>query len=121
MISASTVTAATIAVPSKKIFQNSEIFRSVKPLSIVATSSAPSVAPRTVPEPPKTLTPPITTAVTTSNSKPRPATASTLAKRAANMKPPRPASAPLIANAVSTRRLTAIPASRAASGFEPIA
>ena len=44
----------------------------VKPLSIVATSSAPRVAPRTVPEPPNTLTPPITTAVTTSNSKPSP-------------------------------------------------
>src|SRR5207253_6479256 len=82
VIRASIVTATTIAVPSKKIFQNSEIFRSVKPSLIVATRIAPSTAPRTVPEPPNTLTPPMTTAVTTSNSKPLPATASTLAKRA---------------------------------------
>src|SRR5262249_35717436 len=117
---ASNVTATTIAVPSKKIFQNSEIRSSVKPLSIVATRSAPSVAPSTVPDPPKTLTPPITTAVTTSSSKLRPATASTLANRAANRKPPSPASAPLIRKAVITRRPTRIPASRAASGLEPI-
>jgi len=119
--SASIVTATTIATPWKKIFQNSEIRRSVKPLLIVATRSAPNVTPRIVPEPPKTLTPPMTTAVTTSNSKPRPAIASTLAKRAANMNPPRPARVPLIAKAVMTRRPTRMPARRAASGFDPIA
>ena len=37
MTSASIVTAATIAAPLKKIFQNSEIFSSVKPSWIVAT------------------------------------------------------------------------------------
>ncbi len=36
MTSASTVTATTIAVPLKKIFQNSEILSSVKPSWIVA-------------------------------------------------------------------------------------
>ena len=115
------MTATTIAVPSKKIFQNSENLSSVKPLSITATSSAPSVAPRIVPEPPNTFTPPITTAVTTSSSKPLAELVSTFAKRTANMKPPSPASAPLMANAVITRRATGTATSRAASGFEPIA
>ena len=69
MTSASIVTATTIAVPLKNIFQNSDSFSSVKPSCIVATRIAPRVAPSTVPEPPKTLTPPITTAVTASNSR----------------------------------------------------
>ena len=115
------MTATTIAVPSKKIFQNSEKRSSVKPLSITATSSAPSMAPSTLPDPPNTLTPPITTAVTTMNSNDVPDVASTPPKRAANMKPPTPASAPLRMNAAISLRATGIPVARAASGFEPMA
>ena len=54
-------------------------------------------APRIVPEPPKTLTPPITTAVMTSSSKPRAPRSRRRSRSAtANMKPPSPASAPLM-------------------------
>ena len=88
--SASIVTATTIAVPSKKIFQNSEILQQCEAVVDRRDEQRAEDAPSTVPEPPKTFTPPITTAVTTSSSKPLPATASTLAKRAANMKPPSP-------------------------------
>ena len=55
------------------------------------------------------------------SSKPFAAPESSVGKRDANRKPPSPASAPEIANAVITRRPAGMPAKRAASGFEPIA
>ena len=76
--------------------------------AVCTVKKDPRTAPRTVPEPPKTLTPPITQAVTTSNSNPCAETALTVAKRADHMKPPSPASAPLSANARITRRVTGI-------------
>ena len=110
-----------MANPWNAVFQNSLILSSVKPFSITAMRSAPSAAPSTVPTPPNTLTPPMTTAEITSNSNPEPDEALTPAKRAANMNPPSPARPPLIVKARSTRRATGIPARRAASGFDPIA
>ena len=90
-------------------------------MSMVATRMAPSIAPRMLPEPPKTFTPPITTAVTTANSNPVAEVASTPANRAANMNPPSPASVPLSMKAASSRRPIGIPVNRAASGFDPMA
>ena len=121
MTSASIVTAATIAKPWNAIFQNGLTLSSVKPSSITPMKSAPRTAPSTVPTPPKTLTPPITTAEITSNSNPDPEAALTFAKRAAYMNPPSPASEPLSAKASITLRPTGIPEYRAASGLEPIA
>ncbi len=66
-------------------------------------------------------TPPTTTAETTGSSMPVPAAASSVPKRAAKSTPARPASAPEATKAPSTRRLTRMPASTAASGLEPIA
>ena len=74
-----------------------------------------------VPDPPKTFTPPITTAVITVSSKPFAANESSVGNRDAKRKPPSPAKAPESAKAVMTRRPARMPAKRAASGFEPIA
>ena len=102
--SASMVTATTIAAPLKNIFQNSESRSSVKPSWIVATSRAPST---------RRARARAAEDVDAADHDGRDhvelearcaATASTLGKRAANMKPPSPASAPLSVNARITRR-----------------
>ena len=82
---------------------------------------APSIAPVTLPEPPKTLTPPTTTAAMTLSSRPRPASTVMLPKRASVMKPARPASAPDATKATKTIRFIGRPINCAASGFEPTA
>ena len=110
MTSASIVTATTIAVPLKKIFQNSESFSSVKPSSIIADDERAQHRPEHRPGAAEDVDAAdhdrgddVELEVRT--RRPR----STFAKRAANMNPPRPASAPLIANASITRRPTGMP------------
>ncbi len=66
----SALAAATIAVPWMNIRQNSGTWRRTRPLSMVARTTAPSAAPMTVPEPPVTLTPPITAAASDVSSQP---------------------------------------------------
>ena len=63
--------------------QKGSICRITSAERIVASSSAPSAAPQTVPEPPKMATPPTTTADTAASSMPVPATASSVPKREA--------------------------------------
>src|ERR671914_395777 len=78
--------------------------------SIVPSRIAPSAAPYAVPEPPKMFTPPTTTAATTASSKPVPARASTVPKRALHSTPARPHRAPHSTNAANTRRPDGTPA-----------
>ena len=82
---------------------------------------APSTAPRTLPEPPKMLMPPTTTAATDLSSCPIPATTVMLPKRARKRNPVSPASAPQRTKAVNTSRRVGNPALWAASGLDPIA
>ncbi len=65
------------------IRQNSGTRSSTSPLSIVASTIAPSAAPMTVPEPPVTLTPPITAAASDVSSQPEASTTVTVPTRAA--------------------------------------
>ena len=88
---------------------------------IVCSSSAPSAAPTTLPLPPKIATPPTTTAAMTWSSRPLAAVASIVLYCVAQKTPPRPAIAPDSTKAKKMRLAIGIPASRAASGSEPIA
>jgi len=82
-ISASAATAATMATPWMNIRQNSGTASSTRPLSMVASTTAPSAAPATVPEPPETLIPPITAEASELISQPEASTTVTVPTRAA--------------------------------------
>ena len=84
-------------------------------------SSAPSRAPNIEPAPPKMLTPPTTAAATTWSSRPVPLMTVMLPNLPSHMKPPRPAIMPLPTKARNTSRRMGRPATRAASGLEPMA
>ena len=89
--------------------------------SSTSIRTAPRNAPTSVPEPPRTLTPPTTAAATESSSRPCPATTVMLPKRDRNRNPANPDSAPQATKAPSTSRRVGRPAWAAASGFEPMA
>ena len=72
--------------------------------SIVASRMAPRTAPITVPEPPKMLTPPTTTAAITWSSSPLAANALTLPNREPHSTPAIPAQRPQTTNAPKMRR-----------------
>src|SRR5439155_9214038 len=120
-MTASLDTASRISRPSSASRQNSLICRRKRLCSKVPIMMAPSMAPITVPEPPKMLTPPTTTAATTWSSSPRPFSTVMLPKRARVMKPARPASAPGRTKAAKTMRRASRPIRWAASGLEPMA
>ena len=84
------------------------------------SSSTPRTVPSTVPTPPLIDTPPITTAAMTWNSKPAPVLDGfTKPQRLAYRMPASPDSAPDSVNTSSVTRVTSIPRSGAATGFEP--
>src|SRR5579863_5301325 len=120
-MTASLATASKIKRPSTASSQNSLMPSRKRDCSKVPINTAPSIAPATVPEPPKMLTPPTTTAATTLSSRPRPASTVMFPKRASIMKPPRPDSAPQTQKAKKTIAFVGRPMSWAASGLEPIA
>ena len=71
----SIATAAKIRKPVAQAFQNGDTPTTVKPLDKIPIKMQPRAVPSAVPEPPKILVPPITTAEMTSNSSPRPTSA----------------------------------------------
>ena len=68
-----------------------------------------------------TATPPTTTAAITCSSRPAPELGSTSANRTAFNSAASPANAPIITKTPKTTRRGRMPASRAASGSEPVA
>jgi hypothetical protein len=101
--------------------QKESTFSTTRTLPMVVSNRAPSAAPQTVPVPPVIATPPTTTALTTVSSQPCALSATTVPKRASHRAPAKPATAPEKAYAARIRRRIGIPASRAASGLDPIA
>ena len=72
-----------MALPWMNIRQNSGMRSRTSPLSMAASTSAPSAAPTAVPEPPATLTPPITAEASDVSSQPVASTTVTVPTRAA--------------------------------------
>ena len=116
-MTASLATASRISRPSSASRQNSLICSRNRLCSSVPIMMAPSMAPTTVPDPPKMLTPPTTTAATTCSSSPRAASTVILPKRARSTKPASPASAPESTKAMKTRRLHRQPDKRGGVGI----
>src|SRR4029453_3749946 len=80
------------------------------PLRRLRTMPMASAPPSRVPAPPKMLTPPSSTIVMMSSSKPSPMLARTEPRRAANSTPATPATSPDIGNSTSFTRATSMPA-----------
>ena len=75
---------------------NGETLRSTSPLRSTPISSAPTTVPKTLPTPPKSEVPPITTAAITSSSSPSPATASAEFSRAESRNEASPQKKPMM-------------------------
>ena len=102
--------------------QKSEMPSTSRATLIVPSSRAPIAAPTALPLPPKIATPPTTTeAITISEKLVPPALVLIVWYWAAHSTPPTPAIPPHKVKAVNTRLATGTPASRAPSGFDPIA
>ena len=86
-----------------------------------ASVAAASTTPGIVPEPPKMLTPPSSTIVTTVRVMPWPRSARALAKRALRITPASAATVPDSTNSSSFSRATGTPENLAAATFLPVA
>src|SRR6516164_10322137 len=74
-------TANIVSAPTAHLNQLASTSDSTRPLSMTRISSAPTIAPRTVPTPPVNAVPPITAAATACNSSPSPIEGSGAPKR----------------------------------------
>ena len=96
-------TEARIKSPRRASLQNSLIWsQRIRLFSSRSINTAPKVAPKILPEPPKIFTPPTTTAATDFSSKPIPATTVMFPNLARNKKPVSPANAPQSRKLIST-------------------
>src|ERR1022692_2972318 len=82
---------------------------------------APMIEPRTVPEPPFRLAPPMMTAAMTSSSSPTATVGSPRRSRESWKTPERPKKQPARTNITTLRRTVGTPHSRAAASFDPSA
>ena len=118
---ASTATAMRMTTPYRAWSQNCDRRSRINALEMKPRNRAPSAAPTTVPDPPKILTPPTTTAATTWSVTPVAAVALIVPKRMPHMTPAMPDRSPHTENTTNVTSPVRMPRIPAASGLLPTA
>src|SRR5438105_3661826 len=117
----STAIAAMMITPTTICCQKSGTFIRIRPLLMLEIITTPIAVPTTLPTPPKSDVPPITTAATAASRSPAPNSPFPASSRELRISPPMPPVSPLIIKAISLTRPGRIPAYAAASGLPPTA
>src|ERR1700751_255354 len=114
-------TANMVSPPTAHLNQLASTWDNTSPLSITRMSSAPMMAPNTVPTPPIKAVPPMTAAATACSSSPSPIEGTGAPNRKTLIVPPKPASMAHMTKQVIFTRLTGTPIAAAASKKPPVA